>query len=121
MDRNEFKTFLSDNAGRLVIVKAYADWCAPCKRISPLVDSEIMGLIAEHGGDNVKFLQINIDEDTDVASFIKIQKLPTMISYICGQPTHVIVTANEPEIREFFKKSSCSYSLSENYGGSATF
>jgi putative thioredoxin len=112
MDRDELKKMLAENTGNLVIVKAYADWCAPCKRISPLVDSEIMGLIAEHGIDHVRLIQINIDEDVNVASYLKIQKLPTMISYIGGQPLHVIVTANEPEIREFFKKSSCSYALS---------
>jgi thioredoxin-like negative regulator of GroEL len=116
MDRSEFKRFLLENSGSLVIVKAYADWCAPCKRISPLVDSEIMGLIAEHGEDNIKFLQINIDDDADVASYIKIQKLPTIVSYIKGEPTHAIVTANEQEIREFFKKSSCSYSLTSGSG-----
>ena len=117
MDRNEFKKFLADNTGCLVIVKAYADWCAPCKRISPLVDSEIDGLVAEHGTNNVRFLQINMDEDGDVAAYIKIQKLPTMISYIDGQPMHAIVSANEQEIRDFFKKSSCSYSLASNSGG----
>ena len=121
MDRNEFKKFLSDNAGCLVIVKAYAEWCAPCKRVSPLVDSEVMGLASEHGADNVRFLQIDIDEDADVATHIKIQKLPTIISYINGQPVHAIVTANEPEIKEFFKKSSCSYSLSNNSSGDAMF
>ena len=118
MDRIEFKQFLSENERRLVIVKAYADWCAPCKRVSPLVDNEIMGLISEHGVDNVRFLQINMDDDGDVASYLKIQKLPTMISYIDGEPLHVIVTANESDIREFFKKSSCSYSLSSGESGS---
>ena len=63
MDRNEFKKFLSENAGSLIIVKAYADWCAPCKRISPLVDLEVSGLICEHGETNVVLLQINIDDD----------------------------------------------------------
>lgn len=121
MDRNDFKKFLADNNGCLVIVKAYADWCAPCKRISPLVDSEIMGLISEHGENNVRFLQINMDDDGDVATYIKIQKLPTLICYIDGQPIHAIVSANEPEIREFFKKSSCSYSLSASSGGNASF
>jgi thioredoxin-like negative regulator of GroEL len=121
MDRNDFKQFLSENAGCLVIVKAYADWCAPCKRISPLVDSEIAALTSEHGANNVRFLQINMDEDGDAAAFIKIQKLPTMISYIGGQPAHVIVSANEQEIRDFFKKTSCSYSLSASSGGNASF
>lgn len=121
MDRSEFKQFLADNSGRLVIVKAYAVWCSPCKRVSPLVESEIATLVSEHGTDNVKLLQINIDEDVDVASFIKIQKLPTMISYIGGQPIHAIVTSNEQEIRDFFKKSSCSYSLSTNSSGEANF
>jgi thioredoxin-like negative regulator of GroEL len=118
MDRTEFKKFLSDNAGCLVIVKAYADWCAPCKRISPLVENEIVALVAEHGTNNVRFLQINMDEDGDVATYIKIQKLPTMISYIDGQPTHAITTANEQDIRDFFKKSSCSYALASNSGAS---
>jgi thioredoxin-like negative regulator of GroEL len=121
MDRNDFKKFIGENIGRLVIIKAYADWCAPCKRVSPLVESEIGALESEYGTDNVRFMEINIDEDADVASYIKIQKLPTLISYVEGQPTHAIVSANEPEIRDFFKKSSCSYSLSSNSSGSATF
>jgi len=121
MDRTEFKQFLSENERRLVIVKAYADWCAPCKRVSPLVDNEIMGLISEHGIDNVRLIQVNMDDDGDVAAYLKIQKLPTMISYIDGEPLHVIVTANESDIREFFKKSSCSYSLSGNSAGETRF
>ncbi len=119
MDRNDFKKFLAENAGCLVIVKAYAEWCAPCKRISPLVDNEVMGLIGEHSADKVRFLQIDMDEDGDVAAYIKIQKLPTLVSYIDGQPTHVNVGADESEIRSFFKKSSCSYSLAT--GSGATF
>lgn len=121
MDRNDFKKFIAENAGRLVIVKAYADWCAPCKRVAPLIQSEIGALCDEHGCDNVRLMEINIDDDADVASYIKIQKLPTLVSYVGGQPIHAIVSANEPEIKEFFKKSSCSYSLSSNSGGQATF
>jgi thioredoxin 1 len=119
MDRNDFKKFLTENAGCLVIVKAYADWCVPCKRVAPLVDLEVSGLICEHGTDNVRFLQINMDEDGDVATYIKIQKLPTMVSYITGQSSHVVVGADENEIKSFFKKSSCSYSLAT--GSGATF
>lgn len=117
MDRNEFKKFLADNAGCLVIVKAYADWCVPCKRISPLVNREIAGLVSEHGADNVRFLEVNMDEDGDVATYIKIQKLPTIVSYINGEPSNVVVGASEQEILDFFKKTSCSYSLTSNSGG----
>ena len=35
-ERNEFIRSLKN--GRILIVKAYADWCGPCKKISPLVD-----------------------------------------------------------------------------------
>jgi len=118
MDRNEFKKFLSDNAGCLIIVKAYADWCAPCKRVSPLVHSEINGLISEHGADNVRFIEINMDDDGDVAAYIKIQKLPTIVSYIGGQPSNAVVGANEQEIHDFFKKTSCLYALASNSGAS---
>jgi thioredoxin-like negative regulator of GroEL len=110
MNRIEFKQFLSDNSDCLIIVKGYADWCAPCKRISPLINQEINALEYEHGAANVRFLQINVDDDADVAAYVKIQKLPTMISYISGEPSHAVVSANEDEVKHFFKQSSHSYS-----------
>lgn len=111
MDRTEFKQFIANNSNKLIIVKAHAIWCAPCKRIAPLIDNEISALMTEYGANNVIFKAIDMDEDSDVANYLKIKKLPTLISYIDGEPAHVVQSANEIEINHFFKKSNYSYSL----------
>lgn len=120
-NRNEFKNYLLSNASKLIILKAYADWCAPCKRVAPEINGHIASLIQEHGLDNVIFIQINIDDDSDIATYLKITKLPTLISYIGGEITHINISSSEKDIVDFFYKSNCSYSLKYSNPDNITF
>ena len=36
--RNEFKTLIASNGNKTIIVKFYANWCGPCKKITNLVN-----------------------------------------------------------------------------------
>jgi len=56
-----------------VLVDFYADWCGPCKRISPQLDT----LSKSHP--NIIFVKVNVDEVNDVSDFYKVKSLPTFI------------------------------------------
>jgi thioredoxin len=56
-----------------VIIDFYADWCPPCRRLSPLIDAAA-GLLR-----NVTFLKINRDYFKDLAQIYRVTSIPTLI------------------------------------------
>lgn len=63
-----------------VLVDFYADWCAPCKMVAPLVDE----IAQEHIG---KMLVVKVDTDRapDVAMKYEIRSIPTLIVFQEGE------------------------------------
>lgn len=56
------------------VIDFYADWCKPCKMISPFLDE-----LAEEYKGKVHFLKINVDEEPEISSFYQIQAIPAMM------------------------------------------
>ena len=59
---------------KTVIVDFYADWCMPCKMMSPIIDS-----IAEESISNLKVGKINVDENPNLAEKFGVMSIPTLI------------------------------------------
>ncbi len=57
-----------------VIIDFYADWCGPCKMMSPVIDK-----IAEELGDSVKVGKVNSDENLGLAEKYGIMSIPTIL------------------------------------------
>lgn len=66
----------------LVVVKASASWCAPCKAMEPLVKS-----VSEKHKD-VLFLSLDIDDGKDLATKLNISAVPTFLFVKGGQVKH---------------------------------
>ncbi|CAH6421252.1 Thioredoxin [uncultured virus] len=85
---------------KYVFVDFYADWCGPCKRISPKIDE-----YCKTYGDKIYFLKINVDEE-NIESIIKrynISALPTFLIFDVGSlesKYKPIVGANQNEIEK---------------------
>lgn len=81
-----------------VLVDFYADWCGPCKMMSPVIDQ-----MAEEN-ENVKFGKINVDENPDLAEKYNIMSIPTIMVFKSGNivKTFVGVTPKE-QIMEVLK------------------
>ena len=62
-----------------VLVDFYADWCGPCKMLSPVVEQ-----LAQES-DAYRVCKINVDEAPDIASRYGLMSIPTLIVFKNGQ------------------------------------
>jgi len=68
-----------------VLVDFWADWCAPCKAMEPLLE-EIDQLL----GGRVRFVKVNVDEARQIAIRYHIQSVPTLLVFQEGRPVDTI-------------------------------
>lgn len=67
------------NSEKTVLLDFYADWCGPCRMVSPIVDE-----IAE---ENPQFFigKINVDEEPELAAMFDVSSIPTLVVMKQGQ------------------------------------
>jgi thioredoxin 1 len=63
-----------------VLVDFWAEWCAPCRAIAPIVKE-----LADQYGDKVKVVKINIDESPQTPGTYGIRSIPTVLVFNGGQ------------------------------------
>ena len=83
-------TFATDvlQSDKPVLVDFWAEWCGPCRMVSPIVDE-----IANEHGDELKVVKLNIDENPGTARDYGVMSIPTLMVFKGGQPDKRIVGA----------------------------
>jgi len=71
-----------------VLVDFWAEWCAPCKMIAPIVEE----LSNEYQG-QVKFTKVDVDENPEVAQKYGVRGIPTLLIFNDGAPVDQLVGA----------------------------
>lgn len=71
VNKNNFESV--KNSDKSVLLDFYADWCGPCRMVSPLVDE-----IAE---ENPQYLvgKINVDQESELAQAFGVTSIPTLV------------------------------------------
>jgi thioredoxin 1 len=93
----DIKEILKQN--NKVLIDFYADWCGPCKKMSPIIDQ----LKLEQSG-NVEILKLNIDQYSDLASEFEIMSIPTLLYFKEGNlEDRIVGLASKNDILEIIK------------------
>jgi len=71
-----------------VLVDFWAEWCGPCKMISPIVDE-----IANELQGKLKVAKINVDNEGNLAAKFNIMSIPTLLVFKNGQVVNQIIGA----------------------------
>ncbi|MBV9866134.1 MAG: thioredoxin [Abitibacteriaceae bacterium] len=67
-------------AGQPVVVDFWADWCQPCKMLSPVLDK-----VATQFNGKIKVLKCNVDENQELAAKYGVMTIPNLIFFKDGQ------------------------------------
>lgn len=80
-------------SNQTVLIDFYADWCGPCKMVSPIVEQ----IAKEH--EKVKVVKINIDNNQELAVKYGVTAIPTLIVIKNGdEATRTVGVASKSEI-----------------------
>lgn len=92
-----FKELIETN--KLVVIDFWADWCNPCKALSPMIDE----LSQEY--QDVEFGKLNVEEAPDTTDEFKIKNVPTVIFFKAGKEVSRVVgkSAKEQYIKQIEK------------------
>ncbi len=84
LNESNFKQFIEDAKGT-VLVDFYADWCGPCKMLSPVLEK------ISNENQDVEIVKINVDESSNLAQEYGVINIPTMVILKNSEVSHVQV------------------------------
>lgn len=71
-----------------VLIDLYADWCAPCKQVAPIIEQ----LSVELNG-KVKFVKVDVDHNPRIAQSFRVQSIPMLVIMAEGKVANVLMGA----------------------------
>ena len=76
--KDNFKSEVLEHKGT-VLIDFWADWCGPCRMLSPIVDE------VANENPNIKVGKINVDEQQELSSQFGIMSIPTLLVFKDGK------------------------------------
>ncbi|OQD76619.1 hypothetical protein PENDEC_c004G04783 [Penicillium decumbens] len=95
--KEDFKSKVTDSQ-EPILVDFFAEWCGPCKAISPAVEK----LSEQHTG--IKFYKVDVDKLGEVAAENEISAMPTFLFFKDGKKIEMVRGANPPAINAAVQK-----------------
>ena len=79
LNQSNFSTIIH-NENKLVLVDFWAEWCAPCKMLAPILEE-----ISKDLEEKILVCKVNLDENQDLASEFSIKSIPTLLLFENGK------------------------------------
>jgi len=76
------KDVIEPSMTALLVLQFTAEWCGPCKQLSPILDK----VAADYAAKGVKLVRIDVDQEKLIAAQFRIQSIPTVYAFFQGQP-----------------------------------
>ena len=89
------------NSEDTIMVDFWAEWCGPCRAVSPILDQ-----IATEHSDKIKIVKLNVDDNPQIAMKYQITSIPAMKVFKGGEVVKTIIGAKpkpaiEADLAEF--------------------
>ncbi|MEE4315841.1 MAG: tetratricopeptide repeat protein [Erythrobacter sp.] len=91
------KTVVEPSQTKLVILDFWAEWCGPCKALTPVLE-KVAGEYADKG---VVLAKVNVDEEQFIAAQFQVRSIPTVYAMFQGQPVADLTNArSESQLKQ---------------------
>ena len=89
------------NSSDTTMVDFWAEWCGPCRAVSPILDQ-----IATEHSDKIKIVKLNVDDNPQMAMKYQITSIPAMKVFRGGEVVKTVIGAKpkpalEADLAEF--------------------
>ena len=78
-----------------VLVDFWAEWCAPCRQVAPVMDQ----IAAEYEG-SLKVAKVDVDAETELAGSFGVSSIPTIALFEPGEQPKAVIGALPKEVLE---------------------
>ena len=103
MNLESFKTTIKSNPDILFVIDFTAQWCGPCKRISPQID-ELENIYNVNNQQLLHVIKVDVDENEDIATEFNISSMPTFVFIKNSGVVGTTCGANIDAVNEIIKK-----------------
>lgn len=81
-----------------VVIDLWAEWCEPCKQLSPLLERVVIEL-----GGRLVLAKVDVDANPQLSQAFRAQSIPMVVALVAGQPVPLFTGAvPEQQVREVF-------------------
>ncbi|SDS37727.1 putative thioredoxin [Brevibacterium siliguriense] len=98
VDESTFTSLVAISDRVPVVIDLWADWCEPCKQLSPVLER----VVTSYGG-RLVLAKVDVDANPRLQQAFGVQSIPTVVALIKGQPVPLFQSAlPEPQVQAYF-------------------